>query len=566
MRMALVFLPVAILGAVWADGEDTPVVRGRHFATGQACAMCHSNALGADAMRDKNGRGIAPFDLWQATMMANSARDPLWRAYVSVEVSKTPSKRAAIEAKCLRCHAPMASAERGLADDAGKGFSALRGRGDLGFGVLKSRGTLGDLARDGVSCTICHQIQDKNLGEPKSFSGHYVAGGPGIIWGPHADPHPVPMQRSVRYVPKQGTHTTRSAMCATCHTLFTDALDKDGKPTGHTLPEQTPYLEWRNSVYNDEVDEPGPESASCQDCHMRTRNDDGSPIHTQIARNPGGRDFPWTLRRSPFGRHRIVGGNTLVPAILRDTDELRVAPKAAYDAVIAEARAMLQFNTADLAIEDVSRAGDTLRVRVRVRNRAGHKFPTGIPIRRAWLRIRMLDASGRVLLAWGAFDEAGRILGADGEPLATERAGGPVAPHRDRVADATQVPIYETVLEDAGGAATFTLLHGARYRKDNRLLPKGWSASHKDAKHTAPAGIGKDADFVGGSDGVVFELPARHGAAEIQVTLLYQTLGARAAAELFTNKTPEVETFRRLYEAADRRPVVVAAATRAIRR
>ncbi len=46
------------------------------LATSRVCAECHANADGATAMRDAKSRPIAPFDLWRATAMANSARDP----------------------------------------------------------------------------------------------------------------------------------------------------------------------------------------------------------------------------------------------------------------------------------------------------------------------------------------------------------------------------------------------------------------------------------------------------------------------------------------------------------
>ena len=68
-------------------------------------------------MRDETGESVAPFDLWRASMMANSARDPIWRAMVSTEVAATPSRKAEIGAKCTRCHAPMASVEKSHAEN-----------------------------------------------------------------------------------------------------------------------------------------------------------------------------------------------------------------------------------------------------------------------------------------------------------------------------------------------------------------------------------------------------------------------------------------------------------------
>jgi hypothetical protein len=48
---------------------------------------------------------------WQATMMANSARDPLWRAKVASEVKRNPALQQEIETICGRCHVPMANVE-----------------------------------------------------------------------------------------------------------------------------------------------------------------------------------------------------------------------------------------------------------------------------------------------------------------------------------------------------------------------------------------------------------------------------------------------------------------------
>ena len=285
-----------------------PAARGANtgnFTTSEACAKCHSNDPRASAMRDAQGRGVAPYDLWQGTMMANATRDPLWRAQVSVEIAATPSLRATIEKKCISCHAPMARAE---AEDAGEVFDlAALDRGD-------ARSQLG---LDGVSCAACHQLEVDPQQIDASFDGNYTMGRRRELRGPHANPLGTPMSAAIGFLPVEDPEFTSSALCAGCHTLRTSAFDASGAPTGGSLPEQTPYLEWRNSVFNDELATPGPDARSCQGCHMPTTDEDGAPITTRIARD-GGRDFPIPAR-SPYGRHVFVGGNTLIPAILRDS-------------------------------------------------------------------------------------------------------------------------------------------------------------------------------------------------------------------------------------------------------
>jgi hypothetical protein len=526
------------------------VLEGR-FATSLVCARCHSHSDNAQAMRDAQGRTVAPFDLWRASMMANSARDPLWRAVVAAEAAATPSRSAEIQAECMRCHAPMAAIEAERAGEA-----------PVDLALLKTDGARAQLALDGVSCTVCHQIPESSL---TNDSGHLGIGDDRLIFGPHAEPFTGPMRRFTNYTPTHATYLRKSALCATCHTLHTETLAPDGAKTGHRLPEQTPYLEWRNSVFNDELAEPGPDAASCQACHMPTADDDGVPIETRLAHNPMGRDFPFVKPRAPYGRHVFVGGNTLVPAIFRDrAEELgTLASRTAFEATIAATRSQLTTRTARVVLDEVTREDEQVIVPVRVENLVGHKLPTGFPeVRRAWLRVRVRDAAGAIIASSGEHDASGRILGATGAPLPSELAGGPVEPHCDHVASADQVALFEAVLADAEGRPTWRLLRGASYLKDDRLLPRGWRPDHPDAAITAPVGLEGDANFTAGGDVVQFTLRAP-GAAAVEVALLYQSLGARFAAELFALDAPEIARFRAMFDAlpeVDRTPVVVAEA------
>jgi hypothetical protein len=547
-------LPACLSAA--AESSPNGGAPGPQVAHSSVCAQCHSNSPQASAMRDAAGEGIAPYDLWRGTMMANAARDPIWRAVVSAEVAATPSRRAEIEETCLSCHAPMAQRIGLEPDDSGSLMP-----------VLQSDSSLGRLARDGVSCTVCHGMSPEGLGTEQSFSAGFALDPQRRLFGPHAEPFDMPMRRHTGFTPTQGGHVTESALCGSCHTLETVTFAPDGSHDGGRFLEQAPYLEWRNSSYDDERSPAGERAASCQDCHVPTADERGAPIVTRIARNPMGRDFGPTQERSPFGRHLVVGGNTLGLSLLRDhADELGVqAPREAFDALIAATREQLETRSARVTLLEPSRQGERLAFSVQVENLTGHKLPTAHPTRRAWLRVIVRDAQGGTVFASGTTDARGRILGAGGVPLPSERAGGPIEPHRDLIRSADEVAVFEAVMADADGAPTFTLMRGASWLVDSRLLPHGWDPGHAEAWRTASVGVDADESFLPGSDRVSFELRAvGEGPLSVEASLVYQPLSARWVDELFRWETPEIELLRSQLETADRTPEVLGTARRTL--
>ena len=507
-RLALISCAILASPLPMARADETPPLVTEHFATSSVCSTCHSNSPRATAMRDASGKGIAPHDLWRSSMMANSTRDPLWRAVLSIEIASTPSRRAAIEKKCLRCHAPMASV---AAERAGLPISVDT--------FLHGESPPSALAKDGVSCMACHLIEPDGLGTPESFGGGFKIGDKRRVYGPHDGLFAMPMKHHTGFTPTQGDHITESSMCATCHTLETRSYDADGKPTGHLHLEQSPYLEWQNSAFNSEAgtalgtSPDGKRTAkTCQDCHVPTEEENGEPIQTRIARNPGGRDFPPTRPRAPFGQHVFVGGNTLIPAILRDNAKLlgvaappaalvpditshcgfrrRIRPLASlrsvddgppawtpsrasranesarrnptstcetehFDKTIAATRKQLRTQTAKIRLGKAERKGDELLLPVRVENLTGHKLPTGYPSRRVWIRLLVKNAAGKVVFASGRFDPRGRILDGEDRPLPSEERGGPTLPHRSLIESSDQVAVYEAVMSDSRGKPTY---------------------------------------------------------------------------------------------------------------
>lgn len=532
------------------------VTEGR-FATAPVCASCHSNAAGANAMRDAAGNAIAPHDLWQATMMANAARDPFFRAMVAAEQEATPAAAGAIADKCLTCHSPMARTEAHLNNEPSPDLALISGPGS-------SPRT--QLALDGVSCTLCHQIQDIGLGSESSFSGGFVIGDQREIFGPHASPFAMPMVGQSGFTPVAGGPLPASRHCASCHTLTTDTLDSAGIPTGHSLLEQAPYLEWRNSVFSTETPTPRPEAASCASCHAPTEDALGGAIRTAIARRPNGTDFPSLGPRSPYGRHLFLGGNTLIPGILRDRRaELQpTAGDAAFDALIARVRDQLATRTARIETVSAGRRAGRVEVRLRLRNLTGHKLPTGFPSRRVLLELTLRDRNGRILVRSGHTDSRGRLLDAAGRIRPEESRGGGVIGHRSIIDSADAALVYEAVMADASGAPTGRLLRGASFLKDNRLLPRGWTAVGPEAGRTAATGAAaSDGDFTGGADEVLVSLPEGGAGApfSLEARLLYQTLSPRFADELFQSRTTEARAFRAAWLQADTRPLTLAIAT-----
>jgi len=506
-----------------ATTSDTQVAL-TAFLPAERCAVCHSSAPSASAMTSATGDDVSPFETWQATAMANSFRDPFWRAQVAHEVELEPQNQAAIEATCLACHAPMSHHSARL----------------VGATPPSMADSLtSTLAEDGVSCTVCHRTRPEGLGQEHTFNGALPVGHDEIVFGPYKDPATGPMRAQTGFTPTHGAHIQSSALCSSCHTLFTQAHG------AAPFLEQGPYLEWRNSVYSDESGATSL-SRSCQECHMP---DVGS---MKIARNPRGLDFNIAVRPD-VRAHTFVGGNALLIEMLRDNaSELGVtATPQALERVLDATRAQLAHSTARVALANAQRHEGKLEFDVEVENLAGHKFPSGYPARRAWLRVHV-RSGGQVLFDSGGFDERGRL-----NDVADEFA----LPHFERIERPDQVQVYELVAADASGRPTTTLGAMTRPLKDNRLLPRGWKPTGPHAAQTAPVGVDDD-DFSGGADTLRYSVPLPPQTGEVIVTvwLHYQPIAPLFAEALRASKTPEAARFLAMYDAADPRPETAALA------
>ena len=498
------------------------------FTSSEQCAVCHTTAPGATAMLAPDGADVSPYGSWQATMMANSFRDPYFRAQLAKE---TASAGEEVQELCLRCHTPMLHHEARIKGDNPPRLADVDGD---------------PFALDGVSCTVCHMMDGKNFGEESSFSGRPSFNKQRRIFGPFENVATRPMLNMVRYTPTHGPHVQKSALCATCHTLFTE---HHGTP----FPEQSPYLEWRNSEFSDERAGADPtKTKTCQQCHMPRS------AATRIARTPMGFDFNIPAREG-YAVHAFVGGNAfMVDMIDRYREDLDVSAEKGNFVRIAEAtRQQLADATAKLAISAPVREGDMLRFAVLVENLTGHKFPTGYPSRRAWLQIEV-DVDGQVVFASGACDKDGRLVGV-GDELRL--------PHVRTVEKPGDVVVYEMVAADPEGAPTTYLTKMVKRVKDNRLLPRGWRSDGPHIEDTAPVGVDGDADFTGGGDTVACRIPlpaGTKGRIEVRAKLRYQTVPPAWVDALRKVDAEMSQRFVGWYDAADKTPETVATAQRRV--
>lgn len=509
---------IAIVTSLATADAKTPKVPDM-FVASDRCLSCHNGLI------TPSGQNVSIGTNWQSSMMAHSSRDPYWQASVRRESLEHPESSQAIQDECSACHMPMARYQAKTAGGKGQVFVNLP--------FLPVATPLHQLAVDGVSCAICHQIQPEKLGTHESFTAGFVVDtekplGQRESYGPYevdAGRTRV-MQSSALLVPQEGLHIQDSALCGSCHTLFTHTRAPGGEIIGE-LPEQVPYLEWQHSAYNDKE--------HCQSCHMPQL---AEPMHiTSVL----GQD------REPFSRHVFRGGNFLIPKVFnRHRVELGVAAQP-QDLENASTQTLqnLAENTARLAIEQAEILNDTLLVDMRITQLAGHKLPTAYPSRRVWLHTTVSDRNGQIVFESGKFQADGSIAGNDNDADPTR-----FEPHYTKIQTPDQVQIYEAIMVDAEDKVTTGLLRALRFIKDNRILPEGFDKTTADDDIAVRGGALEDSDFVAGTDTIQYAVSVKETALPVTVKaqLWYQPIGFRWAQNLKEQQAEEIERFIGYYD------------------
>ena len=174
----------------------------------------------------------------------------------------------------------------------------------------------------------------------------------------------------------------------------------------------------------------------------------------------------------------------------------------------------------------------------------------------------LIDATGTVLFESGHTNSDGSIVGNENDIDATR-----YEPHYQVITEPDQVQIYETILTDSEGNVTTTLLYGAGYLKDNRLLPLGFDQGAAPDSIAAYGAAREDRDFGEGRDLIhyVIDITGGIGPFKLTVELNYQSIGYRWAQNLneeaHGQEAVEVDRFLEYYGAVPNNPVVVGKST-----
>jgi hypothetical protein len=559
-----------------------PVGGPAEFLTSDQCSSCH-DASGTLFTRTPNmiyqppasppsaqpppPLNLSTYGEWRFSMMGLAGRDPVFLAQLDTEstlhakLAGKPDGAAFVQDTCLKCHAVMGQRQYHI--DKGSAPTTLFTRDQL----QDPNSKYGALGRDGVSCAVCHHMSADNLGDASTFTGNFIIGAPGEVYGPYPSDSdtsgakvgdsviPLPMENALGITPKFAAHVSDAKMCASCHTIILPVYDADGNQViENGQPkvdyEQTTFLEWQNSKFS---------NTACQTCHMRT-NYDHQPLQFKIA-NIEDNTFPAIPETGPstrlpdndlileertrYPRHDLLGINLFTMEMF---DQFRTdlglykfnpdLPNPFYKELfgqrtaVANAIAQAQSETARVSILSVSKVAGILKADVKVQNLTGHDFPSGVSFRRAFVNFQVLDAHGKVLWASGNTNSEGVIVDTSGKPLMSEffsPAQQTYQPHfwsGSPITNDHQVQIYEELVADPQGLLTTSFLSLDHKVKDNRLQPQGMSPTGPNFDLTAPVGVGGDPNYTdeSGTSVVRYEIPVPYRAAIVRATLYYQSI------------------------------------------
>jgi cytochrome c553 len=617
------------------------------FVTSDQCMMCHSgNAWLGDKFlmilepNSPNPVNVSPYGEWRWSPMGLAGRDPIFYAQLDSELAYLKDRKGdqqTVVNTCFRCHGVMGKRQLD-SDNNYDPTSPDPKTPEPNFSLdflynMNPQGKnfkYGALARDGVSCAACHHIVEDKAPPGQnplryflehSITGQFTIGKRGEMFGPFEDntisTHP--MKESLDIEPKYNAYIKDSRMCGNCHTINLPVMDQ--KPFGHSL-EQVTYLEWLNSEFQTDF-KPGPNAKSCQDCHMSSGyanaankvdvkqiqtafadvQDDTYPAAEHIAPMDTVRA---RFREKGFVRHQLQGLNIFLLEMFNQfmtpdtssppnfSNDILGVRKSDYMSTLNNdlSNSILNFVQAaqnETASVDVSKpqvVAQNLVADVTVKNKTGHRFPSGVGFRRAFIEFDVIDggsidpATGKPKIVWssGRTNNEGFIVDNEGNILETEYLGagrnkkGPYQPHfygKGRpITSSKQVQIYEELMKDSESNFTTSFIRRDTPVKDNRLLPRGWSPKGPDPSlfgeflhSTFPEGdAANDPTYRNGSgaSSVRYEVPLSQlpkgvdpSKLIVKATLYYQSIPPYYLMQRF-EQAPDAAATRRLFYLASR--------------
>jgi hypothetical protein len=496
------------------------------FLTSDQCIGCHdstfSNASTPNMVFKEQPTiasapliNLSPYGEWRASPMGLAGRDPIFFAQLQSETNTFPAKATCMENTCLHCHGVMG--QRQLAIDTPgqdtqncKATFAIAPPPEVPFGKPFVRDIVnqwpgspnnaqqqyGALARDGISCTVCHHVAATDLGEESSYTGNFVTGPGNELYGPYEDATivPKPMQQSIGTTPLLANQIEDSNLCNSCHNILLPVFDNSGNLVKASY-EQSTGLEWGNSDFAPGRSNP----QSCQDCHMPTQFQ-GHKLAFEIANIESSAFAPTDNRlpndeitltnRDRYPRHSLHGLNLFLnemfqqfPLILGARQIDYMTDVATEPSLITARNSMLDMAKSETASVDIQVLQKTpdgkLRAVILVTNKTGHDLPSGVGFRRVFLEFLVKDAAGNLLWASGRTNELGAILnGTTDQVLPSEEPdkhpGNPFQPHYQIIESGDQVQIYQELVEDSAGNLTTSFVKRFEEIKNNRIRPKGF--------------------------------------------------------------------------------------------
>lgn len=580
------------------------------FVTSDQCMGCHAGNTYGNVMLVTGADGkvtadLSPYGEWRWSPMGLAGRDPVFFTQLDSEIAflntlGDPKKTAQVVDLCFSCHGAMG--QRQLKLDSG-GKKLFEPQWIYETDKHSEHFESGALARDGVSCTVCHHIKRDNSPLPEflktTITGAFLYTKADELGGPFEQPSTPPMKNGLGITPVHDTYMKDSRICGTCHAINLPVLDAKSdahvdERSGHgsdpydNCPfgdgrcsfEQGTYLEWLNSSFQNEIGKIGPQPQTCQDCHMKGTFG-GKVVQTKIAAVEDN-EYPAAEHRAPnaelnvpvrttgYARHQFQGLNAFLLGFFSQFSNLLGVRTCSYMASGCSEKtwfsniptAMANFveqavnESATIAAGSPSFTTNadgtlTLTSDVAVTNLTGHRFPSGVSFRRAFIEFTVRDRNGKMLFGSGRTNAAGVIVDMNDRPLPSEYVGsrGPngmaYQPHYwspgNPISRPDQVQIYEELLKDADGKFTTSFLRQDVHFKDNRILPRGWTYAGPDPKlffgrplqETHPDGVGADAHYAdplgaNGQSVVRYQVALPAGtdtdALQISARLYYQTI------------------------------------------